>query len=95
MNYYATYYEKMPSSILESSAEKTAPKFIPITLEQFVAYGGVPRNTSPIVGKVDTTPSTTELASSVTVLQAQVKAQTESNTFLEDCIAEMAMQVYK
>lgn len=36
----------------------------------------------------------TEISSEVELLKAQLKAQTDRCDFLEDCIAEMAMQVY-
>lgn len=34
------------------------------------------------------------IPSEVEILKAQLKAQTDRCDFLEDCIAEMAMQVY-
>lgn len=36
----------------------------------------------------------TKTPSEVELLKAQLKAQTDHCDFLEDCIAEMAMQVY-
>lgn len=36
----------------------------------------------------------TELASENTLLKAQIKAQSDRSDFVEDCIAEMATQVY-
>lgn len=49
------------------------------------------------VPPVDPTPppSNEELASENTLLKAQVQALTNRNDFVEDCIAEMAMQVYQ
>ncbi len=40
-------------------------------------------------------PSNEELASENNLLKAQVQALTNRNDFVEDCIAEMAMQVYQ
>lgn len=39
-------------------------------------------------------PMSSSTPSEVDILKAQLKAQTDRCDFLEDCIAEMAMQVY-
>lgn len=39
-------------------------------------------------------PTAEDLAAENKLLKAQVQAQTERSDFLEDCIAEMAVQVY-
>lgn len=36
----------------------------------------------------------TEEAQKMTLMQAQIQAQSDRAEFIEDCIAEMAMQVY-
>lgn len=43
---------------------------------------------------VTTPPPTSQPVDEVALLKAQLKAQTDRCDFLEDCIAEMAMQVY-
>lgn len=44
--------------------------------------------------EVDTPPSIEDLAAENKLLKAQIQAQTERSDFIEDCIAEMATQVY-
>ena len=39
-------------------------------------------------------PTITDLIKENELLKAQIKAQSDRNDFMEDCIAEMAMQVY-
>lgn len=39
-------------------------------------------------------PTITDLMKENELLKAQIKAQSDRNDFMEDCIAEMAMQVY-
>ena len=40
-------------------------------------------------------PTITDLMKENELLKAQIKAQSDRNDFMEDCIAEMAMQVYR
>ena len=39
-------------------------------------------------------PTITDLMKENELLKAQIKAQSDRNDFMEDCIAEMAMHVY-
>ena len=39
-------------------------------------------------------PTIKDLIKENELLKAQIKAQSDRNDFMEDCIAEMAMQVY-
>ena len=39
-------------------------------------------------------PTITDLMKENELLKAQIKAQSDRNDFMEDCIAEMAMQIY-
>lgn len=47
-----------------------------------------------VYGSLNTQPTYEELQAENALLKAQLQAQTERSDFIEDCIAEMAMQVY-
>ena len=44
--------------------------------------------------KPEPLPTISDLIKENELLKAQIKAQSERNDFMEDCIAEMAMQIY-
>lgn len=56
-----------------------------ITKDQYISLGGTLSNPSVTVE---------ELQQENKLLKAQIQAQTERSDFIEDCIAEMATQVY-
>lgn len=48
----------------------------------------------PDFQKPESLPTINDLIKENELLKAQIKAQSERNDFMEDCIAEMAMQIY-
>lgn len=79
MHYYVTYYKGEISGFVQSPVPRSIPNSVQVSEKEFVSLGGM---ISP------------ERESELSSLKAQVQAQSERSDFLEDCIAEMAMEVY-
>lgn len=103
-------YKEYPNETLQSVKEKYAPDIIFVEAPDYIFEGwGYLKDkfikpTPPEGWLYDDATGTfydpnyippIPIDSQVNTLKAQLKAQTESSTFLEDCIAEMALQVYK
>lgn len=79
MFYYIMYEGKTPSGFIQSHVPRSVPSTVQVSESEFVSRGGVLLENPP---------------SQLSLLEEKVKAQSERSDFLEDCIAEMAEQVY-
>ena len=83
--YYVMYENNTPSGFVQSPFPRTIPNAIEVTEKKFISLGG---------SLSHNVPEMEPLESDVNLLKAQVQAQSDRTDFLEDCIAEMAMEVY-
>ena len=79
MFFYVTYRGNTLSGFIQSSIPRNIPNATEVSEEKFKSLGGV---VYP------------ERTSEVHRLEAMIKAQSDRAEFIEDCIAEMAEQVY-
>lgn len=91
--YYYVWLNKdqKPISWLATDTPKRGGLGISVTREEFIAYGGNPDSI------VYANPQARDIQSLVEenkLLKAQITAMIDRNQFIEDCIAEMAMEVY-
>ena len=64
-----------------------------LVIEDEVLVDILPREI-PDIPQPEPLPTISDLMKENELLKAQIKAQSDRNDFMEDCIAEMAMQVY-
>lgn len=93
MTYYVTKSNYDDYAIIYTNKQDAIDSHRPYFLIDSIPGGsGVLKTDGNKVWRDDTKPVTN--IDTITLLQAQLKAQTERSDFIEDCIAEMAGVVY-
>ena len=78
------YYKNINGQLMSSSSKVTSPFWIEITEEEY----------NKLIGQKMNAERLEDLEADNNLLKQQLKAASDQNEFLEDCIAEMAKIVY-